>query len=193
MGIIAPTHPRRLIRALAIMIVPVLGLTGCIIGLLMTGAMTRGLFARWHPLGAPPDRPTSIVAADYTQIYVVTVHQLLFRYKAENQLQFGEAPAGTWSRAFNPQVEEFSKCDYVAPMAPPPPATAQDFIQFGYCPEPLIDVRYALLTDGSVWRFSTPDGLDVAFTAIPIGVALGLVMGVVLAVAVWRRAGRLSS
>ena len=170
--------------------VPVLGVMGCILGFLVTGAVVRGLFVQWHSLGIPPEKAKKIVAADYVEVFVATENGSLFRFKAQNWIWSGAAPIGSWIPATNPQVEEveeFKKCNNIAPFAPPIPANIIDFVQFGYCPEPIIDVRYAVLDDGSVMRWSTPDGIGVAIVAIPIGIGAGIVVGLLLAIIVWRR------
>lgn len=181
-------HFRRKSRlALMLVIIPIFGIMGCIVGFLVTGALTHGLFVQWHSLGTPPEKAYRIVAADFGTVYVVSDKGSLFKFEVQNDIWSGQPPNGSWAPATDSQIDEYSRCKYIAPYAPPTPTKTIDYIQFGFCPEPLIDVRYAVLSDGSVLRLSTPNGLSVLSNAVPIGIIVGVVVGLVLTISAWRK------
>ena len=177
---------RKLLRALALVAVPILGLTGCILGFLLTGIATTGWFTRWHSLGSPSEKARRIIAADFGHVYLESENGSLFGFEPSNSLWSDQVPIGSWTVITNTQVDELTKCNYVAPMGPPAPVNTIDFIQFGYCPEPRIDVRYALLSDSSVLRWASPNGMEIMTVAVPIGILAGIIVGLLLTIIVWR-------
>jgi hypothetical protein len=69
-----------------------------------------------------------------------------------------------------------------------PPNHAKDSVQQGYCfPHGQRDMRYVLLEDGSIWRWSSPERLSMLFDMLPMGIFAGLVIGAFLIPIVERR------
>jgi hypothetical protein len=174
---------RILLRALALGTIPILGFVGCILGFLITGVITTGWFTEWHSLGSPPEMTRRIIGADFGHVYLESENGSLFGF--EPSLWSDQAPIGTWTVTNNTQVDELTKCNYVAPMGPTAPVNTIDLVQFGYCPEPRIDVRYALLSDGSVLRWASPNGMEIMIVAVPVGIVVGIVVGLLLTIIVW--------
>ena len=132
---------------------------------ILSGLVTNGLFVRWHSLDMPPEKANSIIGANYSDVYVSTINGNTYLY---SRMRDNDIPKDKWILVENLEIDEMSKCDFEALYAPSPPSETIDFLQFGYCPEPRLDVRYAILKDGTVWRFSTPEGIDVFFITAPI-------------------------
>lgn len=142
-------------------------LIGCIASSLLTGSMTQGLLVLWRPLDDPPSPAEKILDASFPSIAVRSIDGKTYQYEEDWSESSYLFPKGDWINVKYPDIDpEYADCDYVAPYAPDPPNGVRDFIQFGYCPEPIIDVRYAIIEDGSVWRWATPDGLRFFLQAI---------------------------
>jgi hypothetical protein len=163
---------------------------GCGIVLLISMLLSLKGPVPWHSLGAPPRKPVEIVEANFAYIVVASGDGSLSEFAAQNWIFSGEALQGTWLPTSGFNTDSHSDCDYTAPWAPSPPSQPIDFIQFGYCPEPVIDERYAILADGTVWRWSSyrsPAGLVFALRGVPYGVVIGFLVGLVVAIFMWRK------
>jgi hypothetical protein len=128
--------------------------------------MTNGLFVFWRPLKDPPSPAEKILDASFPSIAVRSIDGEIYQYETDGIKSSYFFPQGEWIHVKYPDIDpEYADCDFVAPYAHNPPNEVRDFIQFGYCPEPIIDVRYAILKNGSVWRWATPDGLRFQLSA----------------------------
>jgi hypothetical protein len=135
---------------------------------------------RWEQLDTPPGEIMKLVAADEDQVIVETAVGTLY----EVYCQAKEPEEICWEEV-EPPVDAFSwPCDDEILL--PPPGPVRDEIEFCIQHEYLSLNRYALLEDGTLWRwevFIYPLGqVGRLFQTIVISAILGAVAGVIILV-----------
>ena len=152
---------------------------GFVCALLGAFLASMGLFSFWVSLGTPPGQPVNIIATDSETVYVKTSDERIFAFIE-----------GQWIISKLSQPDD-SQCSYSVSFVISPPNHAKDSVQQGYCfPHGQRDMRYVLLEDGSIWRWSSPERLSMLFDMLPMGIFAGLVIGALLIPIVERRAIR---
>jgi hypothetical protein len=157
-------------------------LLGLIIGVaLLVGLLLVEQRGRWERFDLPPGEIVSLAAADENQVVVLTADGLFYEVYCR-----AKAPEDIcWEQVEPP--EEFSPlpCDDAETLLPPP-GLVRDQVDFCMRHEFLDLNRYALLEDGTLWRwhvFIYPLG-QVArlFQAAVLGTLGGAVIGIVIVV-----------
>ncbi len=162
-----------------------------IIALTVAGA-TFGLYlvrgqSSWRPLGTPPEAPQRIHLATPDRIFVQTASGQIYGYQDEQySYARGGSPEGHWTTrlagAEGWEAAECSRNNYVPADRYPPQAIRDSVNCWAPVEQSKIGVIYAILEDGSVWRWSTrlwPETAGQIFL-IGLGGLCGLLSGVVL-------------
>jgi hypothetical protein len=143
----------------------------------------------WHALGQPPETPTRILAISPEAVHVQTVRGRVyaFRDQAWSVLRGGE-PKGEWSSQL-PDVNQWGMEDcsrQVLPQAGRLPQVIKDSLTcWAWLEKSRLGFTYALLADGSVWRWNTPNDVDLWYAPLCLS-ALGALAGLALGVALFR-------
>ena len=177
---------RLLIASAALLVLlPCLGLA-C--SLAYSTLRQAGDLSRWQSLGGPPEGGAEIVAGDPGVVYV--------RSKA-GQVYGCEPPqavaGGCWREAREPyQVDP--KAVYDSPVyqgeVEPPPGNVVDRLDVTiWQAEDAFEARYALLEDGTVWKWEYDVGAYFSLGLLLLGPAAGLAIAILAAVALWLGVG----
>ena len=144
----------------------------CMVALCYSVLVVQGVLIRWRPLGTPSEDTSRIVAADYFTIFVESVDgkPYVFEATALSSGWHGTVEAGQWRVA---SIEEANvarsnlinqrDCGARRQFGPPPPDTVADNLSLSCgIGDVQVDVSYALLENGTVWRL-TPGVVEEAF------------------------------
>ena len=135
---------------------------------------------RWEQFDTPPGEIVVLVAADEDQVVVETATGTLYEVYCQT-----EEPEDICWKELEPPVESFDlPCDDETLL--PPPGPVRDQIEFCLRHENLSLNRYALLEDGTLWRWKVliyPLGQVVRlFQATVISIVIGAAIGAVILV-----------
>jgi len=163
------------IRIIEICILIGIGLGAC------RGVLYITEVAPWQSLGKPPQPATKILFAEVSTVFVQTIT--------------GQTYQCCWNLADVPTAATNRNCDpyrtdpQPPPVPPPPlPAPAIDRQQIAKILESCEHVVYAVLDDGSVWRWQYSMSLEkmlMPFINGAMGLVAGLIVGLAAAVIFW--------
>ena len=138
----------------------------------------------WYSLGSPPEPAEKILAVARFSIEVISSNGDKYIFQPDNfrsdELQ------GNWTLD-----ESFLKKDLHEPVCAfnqlyaslPGSAKAKDYSALAWCPEIVVDIQYAILEDGSVWRWnSTTHPSSLIPSSWFVGAGIGFVVGMVIVI-----------
>ena len=153
---------------------------GCVIGYYIGTRVDSGWKAPWYPLGTPPEPALKIIAIDFCSLEIESASGQHYIFQPDTEPYNGKSPTGQWVVTETPiKASNNPKCTIDASYASPPPSPAKDIATGNYCGEVSFHVKYAILKDGSVWRWSTPGGYTpfvYGFYGVLIGFLAGIIM-----------------
>ncbi|HUN22033.1 MAG TPA: hypothetical protein PK299_02740 [Anaerolineales bacterium] len=165
----------------------------CIAGILsaiwLWGEYVDGLFARWQPLGKPPDESSKFLALEpgldrTITVYVQTISGKVYHYDETNK-QWEESPItsehpgyGPYGPCYEPAISEHS---YFARL----PKKVRECFQFTWSWEWVSDISFfVILEDNSVWTWRRYIGFDMAFVFLCSGSIIGSMIGLAIPMSV---------
>ena len=178
----------RLLWATGVLLVtlPCLGLVGSSVYL---KARQAGALSRWRSLGTLPARGVELETGDIAVVYVRTAAGSIYgcRHKGTREER------DCWFEAQEPlEVDReatFDKRLYPREVEPPA-GTVVDTLQVTvWRAEDAFETRYALLQDGTVYKWEYDVGSYWSLLILSFGPIAGLVSGVVVVAILWAGAG----
>jgi len=178
---------------LTVLLSVALGILGLVAALWLFGKYSRGDFARWHSVGAPPEQAVKILGFDPSSnknrdayVYVETTTDKVYTYPccslrdamwqevelAEDPYYFGVGCFGPYDRRHHP---------YFANL----PAEVVDCQVVNWSWEWFGDISYfVLLDDGTIWWWRDEDlfKFGMFFVFIICGIIIGIMLGISLSV-----------
>jgi hypothetical protein len=115
----------------------------------------------WRPLGTPPEAAQIIKLATPSLIVIQTASGHIYGYRdAYSSYAYGGSPQGRWTTRPGPvegwDAAQCSKNTYVPADRDPPGAMRDSISCLALVEQSQIGMIYAILDDGSVWRWSNP-------------------------------------
>ncbi len=184
--------PARLLLATAALciLLPCLGLLG-------SGAYLRarqtGTFSRWQSLGAPLDRAVDIVTGDPDVVYVRTATGTIYGCVHAEAYE----PVNCWIEAQEPLLIDpearFDQRLYAGEVKPPAGTVVDTLYVTVWYAEDAYETHYALLEDGTVWKWEYDVGGYWSLLILVLGPLAGLAAGIAGSVVLWVSVGLRSS
>jgi hypothetical protein len=184
--------PARLLLATAALciLLPCLGLLG-------SGAYLRarqaGAFSRWQSLGAPPGRAVNIVTGDLDVVYVRTAAGVIHGCVRAEAYE----PVNCWGEAQEPLLIDpearFDERLYAGEVKPPAGTVVDTLSVAVWYAEDAYETHYALLEDGTVWKWEYDTGGYWSLLILVLGPLAGLAAGIAVSVVLWVGVGLRSS
>ncbi len=146
----------------------------------------QGLFVKWQPLEIPPEPPAKILSVNLQSIDIQTISGTVYTYKPDTSYWMTyDRPTGKWikGRMAADQIEQSCNTEDTW-ISLAPPGKVIETHDFSWCPEIIVKVKYVLLEDGSIWRWSDP-GTANGITILLIAPILGFVIGIILSFIIW--------
>ena len=180
----------RLLRS--ILIIAIAGSLGFIIASYLAGKGIRDATAAsasaWELLGTPNGGAKEISYSSISIIYVIGENDTEYR------CQFVQGNGlCDWREDSSPdEPMDLSECISPWPDIPSPPGEVIDNSEHVFCyGEGKSQTNYAVLTDGSVWRWehgtSGIGQIAALFTIVGMGTVIGILIGTALAIVLWVR------
>lgn len=124
---------------------------GMLCGVGMFALESAGQFSEWQSLGAPLEMPNAIVAGDTTAVYVATQSNRIYGCQHRGEQTYG------WLAVDQlPQLDSRAQPDssvFEGHVSPPPGTVISELKITRWGAETADETRYALLADGTVWRW----------------------------------------
>jgi len=156
---------------------------GGVIGNYIGSWVDSGWMAPWYLLGTPSEPAQKIIAIDFSSIEIESASGQHYIFQTDTESFNGKPPTGQFVKSDTPlKIWYGSQCTIDASYASPPPSPAIDIANGNYCGEVSFHVIYAILENGSVWRWSTPGGyspLVYGFFGIVIGFLASIIMTII--------------
>jgi hypothetical protein len=168
---------KKILKGTAVFIGIIVGaiLSGVVFGAIGLGIgslQNKGYFVTWKSLGSTPEQPFRIIDASLWEVIVFAPSGQTFRFVADDVNWRTGTVTGHWVPTLKTRVEEPS-CYLYLKYVPPPPMQAIDTREGNFCYEVRMAARYAILEDGSVWRWGTRDGMTALLDGV-WGIICGL-------------------
>ena len=180
----------RLLRS--ILIVAIAGSLGFIIASYLAGKgiqdATAASASAWEFLGTPYGGAKEISYSSIGSIYVIGENDTEYRCQSVQ----ANGPCD-WREDSSPdEPMDPSECTSPWPDIPSPPGAVTDSSEHVFCyGEGKSQTNYAVLTDGSVWRWehgtSGIGQIAALFTIVGMGTVIGILIGTALAIVLWVR------
>jgi hypothetical protein len=167
------------ISRVALLVVLVLSLLGCLLGAIAAGKLYRGKFRGWQNLGTPLGSAQAILDANASFAYVETT-----------TVDITSCPPceGNVQPLDEPLLDEQFDC---SPSLGPPPAPGEVVDRFAgvecYA-DGSTDFEYVILSDGSVWRwdFTSSAYLVLVYPILMVvGCLVGSLIGGAITLGIW--------
>jgi hypothetical protein len=175
-----------ILTLLSILLALTLPLIGIALGLRFGRAWNAGSLARWERLPDPPASPVQIMGGATSQVFI----------KASDGQVYACTPVGgeCWVQANVPvdlaPIDAACADHPISYIMSAPPGNPIDTLQTQWCHfEAGEQTGYAILADGSVWRWQHRDAnfLNLARTAVTAagGCLAGMLTGVLILFSAW--------
>lgn len=166
----------------------VLALT--IIGAASGLALSLARQSTWQPLGKLPAIPYRIQAATRDIVFIRTDGGQVYAFRDEVQSYGnGGSPQGHWTtelpETYRWEFEECARDKVVLPQDRPPLPILDSYSCWVSVEQSRLGLMYAILEDGSVWRWSTPLWPHGLTGPLSLGI-MGALCGCLLAVGLLR-------
>lgn len=175
-----------LVTGVILVLLPCLGLAGSA-GYLK--ARQAGALARWRPLGAPPDGGVDIATGDIGTVYVHTAAGSIYGCRHRG----ARGADDCWYEAQEPlsvdREARFDKRLYQRKVEPPPGRVVDTLEVALWQAEDAFETRYALLEDGTVWKWEYDVGGYLSLFIIILGPLAGVGLGIAVVVIFWAGVG----
>ena len=160
------------------------------------GASLAGLgadrsFETWYSLGTPSEPATNILFASPFSIEIEAASGKQYSFEPNDSGSY--ALSGTWHTEDTFIQKDLREpiCDFDQSYASLPRiAKTVDYAALAWCPEIIVDIQYAILDDGSVWRWDSQHARGTATIPspwlIPIGIAFLVGAALVFGGARWQ-------
>lgn len=135
----------------------------------------------WYSLGTPPEPAEKILAAYPFSIVVISSSGN--RYSFEPANRWDDKLQGNWFMDDSFEEKKFQGpfCEFDAKYASLPKiAKTIDYASLAWCPEIIVYIQYAIVEDGSVWRWN-PNYHPSTFPHPElVGLCMGFIIGLIL-------------
>jgi hypothetical protein len=172
-----------LLTAVILLLLPCLGLGGSVVYLRLWRA---GTLSRWRRLEPLPARGVEFVAGTTTTVYVRADDGRLYGCRHRGGI---EVPRDCWSEAQEPlklDLDRRSDQLVYTGEVKPPRGTVVDTLEVSeWYAESMSEARYALLQDGTVYKWEYDTGMYGSLIKLALGLGIGLVLGIVAVVILW--------
>jgi len=152
-------------------------------------ARQAGLVSRWRSMGSPPGTAVDVLSGDSSVVYVQTASGDIY----ECQHSGSRIAKDCWHTAREPlSIDSHAKIGtnvYEGQVRPPPGPVADALEVTVWYGDAAFETRYALLEDGTLWKWQYDEGAYWTLGIILLGPAAGLVLGILLVISLWVLAG----
>jgi hypothetical protein len=144
---------------------------------------STGQLAKWQSLGAPPEKPSEIRAGDTRTVYVATQANRIYGCEHRGEQTHGWFVANELPK-FDSRVERYRPV-FQGQVPPPPGIVISQLNVTRWGAETADETRYALLADGTVWKWEySRVGLFALLGNLLVGFIGGAMIGVPLAIVI---------
>jgi hypothetical protein len=138
-------------------------------------------------MGAPPGTGVAVVSGDRLIVYVQTASGSIY----ECEHSGSRIPKDCWHTAREPlSIDKHAKTGTTVfeGQVKPPPGPVVDTLEVTvWYGDSAFETRYALLEDGTLWKWQYDEGAVWTLGIIMLGPAAGLALSIFLVIALWVR------
>ena len=178
---------RWLTTGIILVLLPCLGLGG---GIAFFNARQAGKLSRWRSLGSPPSPGVEILTGDMGVVYLRTATDSIFGCEHRRMARPAE---NCWSETQEPvSIDEdatFEDNLFHDEVVSPSGTVVDSLNVTVWRAEDTFETRYALLDDGTVWKWEYDVGAYFSLFVLALGPVLGLALGLIVVLFVWAVAG----
>ena len=141
-------------------------------------------FIPWYSLGMPPEPAEKILNASPFSIEVITVSGKRYTFQPDAYV-LAKKLQGNWveDNSFITKDLQEPICEFNPKYTSlPKHLKTIDYAAIAWCPEIIVNIQYAILEDGSVWRWNTNPSPTLIPASWWLGAGIGFLVGLILVI-----------